>query len=111
VGFLKDGPVFPGPFAGLLAHPDAFDSPILRGIDSATDEMLLNSRAAVCEAPAWWQAVFARTGPHQPARGPWTVSAPGPSDRITLHLTGRSCPGLSSAPPSAPRGTDVHPQL
>jgi hypothetical protein len=80
VGFLKDGPVFPGPFAGLLAHPDAFDSPILRGIDSASDGMLLNSRAAVCEAPAWWQAVFealARALTNQPeALGPYRLLGP-----------------------------------
>jgi hypothetical protein len=97
VGFLKDGPVLPGPFAGLLAHPDEFDNPILRGIDLASDGMLLNCRALVCETPACWHAVLgalARALTNQPETlGPYRLLGPpiaslctSLGDRARVHL-------------------------
>jgi hypothetical protein len=42
--------------AGLLAHPDGFNNPMLRGIAEANEETLLNLRAAANAWSACWPA-------------------------------------------------------
>ncbi len=41
--------------AGLLAHPDGFENPLLRGIEVATDQTLLSLRDAANETDRAWR--------------------------------------------------------
>ncbi len=43
-------------YAGLLAHPDGFDNPLLIGIDQASDETLINLREVANSSNALWRS-------------------------------------------------------